>query len=133
MFVDSFMTKNVVFVKENTLIYEAMELLIQHKISGLPVVDGEMNLKGLLTEKDVLSILSNPKVGIKDSVEYYMSKDIISFTEKATAADICQFFIKSHIRRVPIVRDGKLVGIVSRRDIIEVIIKSRNDFNQSVR
>ena len=49
----------------------------------------------------------------------------MSFPDTADAVEICQFFIKNNFRRVPIVRDGKLVGIVSRRDIVELILEAK--------
>jgi len=59
-------------------------------------------------------------------VEEYMSRNVVSFPEDASATTVCEFFIKNPIRRVPIVKDGKLIGIVSRRDIIHLILEGRN-------
>jgi len=54
-----------------------------------------------------------------------MSRDVISFDENESAFDICEYLTKKPIMRVPIVRDNKLVGIVSRRDIIKTILNVR--------
>ena len=123
--IKSIMTTNVITVKPDTLIFDAMQLLVKHKISGLPVVDDEMRLVGILTEKDVLQLLVNEDITYKDTVMHYMTKKVVSFSENDSAIQVCQFLQKSHIRRVPIVKDGKLIGIVSRRDIIALILEAK--------
>ena len=124
--VKSIMTTDVYSVMPDTPIYEALNILATHKISGIPVVNEEQNVVGVLTEKDVLRILIDKKLDVKSTVDDYMSRDVICFTEEDSAIDICKFFIRSHIRRVPIVKDDKLVGIVSRADIIPLILEARN-------
>ena len=128
--ITSVMTKEVFTVKESTSIYEAMALLTEHKISGLPVVDDDMNITGILSEKDVLRILLDHRAAVNDTVSQYMSTQIVSFPDTADAIEICQFFVKSNIRRVPIARNGKLVGIVSRRDIVALIIEAKDKLSQ---
>lgn len=120
--IDNVMSKEVLSVKADMPIFEAMELLVKNAISGVPVVDDEGRLKGMLTEKDVLEILVKKDFAVKDTVDTYMSRNVISFTREADAVDICRFFIKSNVRRVPIVKDGKLTGVVSRRDMIRLIL-----------
>ncbi|HNX91617.1 MAG TPA: CBS domain-containing protein [Candidatus Omnitrophota bacterium] len=122
--VRKFMTKDVITVPPDMHIYDAARLLVEYKISGLPVVDGKDNLLGIITEKDILCLLVEEDVG-KDTVEHFMSKDVISFCPDDSAVKVCEFFIDNPIRRVPITENGKLVGIVSRRDIINVILNIR--------
>src|SRR3989338_5423890 len=127
--VKSVMTTDVVSVQRNTPVYEAIEKLSLHRVSGLPVVDEDMNVVGILSEKDVLKILIDQNANLKESVENYMSTEVISFKEDDSATDVCKFFIKSHIRRVPIVRDNKLVGIISRRDIVNLILDAKRNLD----
>ena len=54
-----------------------------------------------------------------------MSREVICFTEDDSAVEICKFFMRTHIRRVPIIRDGCLIGIVSRRDIVSLIAEAK--------
>ena len=118
------MTKDVIFVKPTTPIYEAMNLLTTHEISGMPVVNDQMHLVGMLTEKDVLQLLLSTRAATYETVENYMSRKVVSFSEDDDVKAICEFFIKTAIRRVPIVRKETLVGIVSRRDIITLILEA---------
>ena len=124
--IHSIMTTEVITVSADTPIYEALDLLSRHRISGIPVVDQSRCVVGILSEKDVLRILIDRKLGILSTVEDYMSRDVICFAENDSAIDICKFFIRSNIRRVPIVRDNVLVGIVSRADIISLILEAKN-------
>ena len=123
--IKSIMKTNVITVRPETPIYEALDLLFKNQISGMPVVNGQNEVVGILSEKDVLRILLDDKLIVKHTVSDYMTRDVVCFTEEDSAVDICKFFIRSHVRRVPIVKDGKLVGVVSRRDIVELILEAR--------
>lgn len=119
------MTKNVISVKKQTGIYEAMRTMVENNVAGLPVVDDNMGLAGVITEKDVLKLL----YAVEDRpgcVEEFMSKDVISFDSEASLIDICECFINNSFRRVPIMSDGKVVGIISRKDVIAYILKLRH-------
>ena len=118
------METHLIIVKKETSIYEAIRTLVENNITGLPVVDDDMVLRGIITEKDVLSLLYNieDKAG---KVEDFMTKGIVSFDQEDSLIDIAESFIKNHFRRVPIVAQGKLVGIISRKDIIKYILKLR--------
>lgn len=120
------MKTHLIIVKRQTPIYEAIRTMVENNITGLPVVDDDMTLIGIITEKDVLSLLYN----IEDKpskVEDFMTKGIVSFDQEDSLIDIAESFIKNHFRRVPIVAQGKLVGIVSRKDIIKYILKLRRE------
>ena len=124
--IKTIMTKKVITVNPELLIYEALNVFKIHEVSGLPVVDTAGFIVGILSEKDVLKLLLNQKVKVNDTVSNYMTREIISFSEDDDAIDICKFFIKSHIRRVPILKGKKLVGVVSRRDIVLLILEAKN-------
>jgi CBS domain-containing protein len=122
------MTKTIISVKKDTDIYEAIRILVENNITGLPVVNDDMTLAGIISEKDVLSLLSNAQ-DKPGNVEDYMTKDIITFNEKDSLIDIADCFINHHFRRVPILSDGKLAGLISRKDIIKFILHLRHKDN----
>jgi len=124
--VKTIMTTDVKFVRADTPIYDALDLLENEKVSGLPVVDEANQVVGILTEKDVLEILIAKNVDVKNKVGDYMTREVICFQENDNVIDVCKFFIRSNIRRVPIVRDGKLVGIVSRHDMVTLIREAKS-------
>ncbi|MHC4316463.1 MAG: CBS domain-containing protein [Planctomycetota bacterium] len=120
------MTKRVITVKTDTPIYDALKLLASHAISGLPVVDDDMTLVGIVSEKDVLSLFYNnddDDITVND----FMTQPPIFFDENESILDVCDFLRKNIFRRVPITSEGKLVGIISIRDVIEYIIQSKGE------
>jgi len=119
------MKSDVITVKRDTPIYEAIRILVQKNITGLPVVNEDMTLAGIITEKDVLKLLYNIEDKPGD-VKDFMTKGIVSFNEGDSLIDITECLIKNNFRRVPIVAQGKLVGIISRKDIIAYILKLRH-------
>ncbi len=119
------MTTDPITVKKETPIYDAIRTLVENNITGLPVVDDGGTIAGVITEKDMLKLLYN----IEDKpgkVEDFMTKGVVAFKEEDSLIDITECLIKNHFRRVPIVSDGRLVGIVSRKDIIKYILKLRH-------
>jgi len=116
------MTTELVTVSTNTPIYEAISLMVDNGVTGIPVVDDEMRIIGIVTEKDVLKSLAvlNESGG---KVEDFMTADIVSFDEDEDLVIICECLINNHFRRVPILSEGKLVGIISRKDIIQYILE----------
>jgi len=119
------MTADVISVSRQTEIYEAIKTMVENNITGLPVVNNDMSLAGVISEKDVLNLLYN----IEDKpgkVEDFMTKDPVCFNEDDSLIDMTECLIENNFRRVPIVAEGKLVDIVSRKDIITYILKLRH-------
>jgi len=119
------MQSSLITAKQDTPVIEAINILGQNKITGLPVVDDDMTLLGLVSEKDVLSIayhvvLADVVGNAMDTKKIgdIMTKDVVSFRLDDNLADICQCFMNKPFRRAPVLDDGKLVGIISRKDII---------------
>jgi CBS domain-containing protein len=119
------MKTDLMTVNTNTPIYEAIATLVQNNITGLPVVNDDMTLAGIITEKDVLKLLYD----IEDkpgTVEDFMTQKVVSFDCKDDLIDVSDSFKKGDFRRVPILEHGKLVGIISRKDVIAHIAKLRH-------
>ncbi len=115
-----------IFVRRQTEIYDAIRILIDHNITGLPVVNDDMTIAGIVTEKDVLELLYN----IEDKpghVEDFMTTDVVTFDQEESLIDITDCLMSNHFRRVPIIAAGKLVGIISRKDIIAYILRLRHN------
>jgi CBS domain-containing protein len=128
--IKSIMSTDVTTVETYTPIFEALELLTKNKISGLPVIDEFGYVKGILSEKDVLRILIDKNLDIHNTVSDYMSRNVFCFQEDDSAVDVCKFFMKSHIRRVLITRNQQLIGIVSRRDIVNLISEAKSKISK---
>ena len=120
------MTTNVVSVTKETPIYEAMELLIENEITGMPVVDDEMNLIGVITEKDCLRLFYGDQDEQNRTVRHFMTQPAVHYNENDSLRTICDFMMINYFRRIPVTtKKGKVVGILSRPDVIKYILRKR--------
>ncbi len=120
------MTKNVICVKKDTPIYQCLELMAKHKNTDIPVVEKDMSLVGIISEKDVLHLLYADKDQEEKTVSEFMTQLAIYFDESESLLDVCKFLGKNIFRIVPITSKGKLVGIIDRGDIIAHIVKGKS-------
>ncbi|MBF0494456.1 MAG: CBS domain-containing protein [Candidatus Omnitrophica bacterium] len=118
------MTKKVIKVYPSTPVYDAANMLLESSISGMPVVDYAGHLVGIVSEKDVLKLLFAKDEDGK-VVADFMTINVKTFDADEDIEKLCTFFMKNPFRRVPIVDKGRLLGIVSRRDILTFILKKR--------
>jgi CBS domain-containing protein len=108
------MTTDVISVRDDMDIEDAARLMARYRISGLPVVNPTNTLVGLVTEHDLIA-----KQG--RVVGDIMSRSVISVTADTTVEEIAHLLANRHIRRVPVMDGDKLVGIVSRSDLVRQI------------
>jgi CBS domain-containing protein len=119
------MTRTVVTVSPDTPLTKVIELLIRHSISATPVVDDDNNLVGIISEIDLINFALSGEAGnslVKDA----MTTDVIAFSPDTLCPVIANCFAQKRLRRVPIVEDGKLVGLVSRRDVLRQMLLMYN-------
>jgi len=121
------MNKDIISVKKDTPIHEAVSLMVENDISGLPVVKDDMTLTGVLSEKDVVTLFYDNKEAENKTVNDYMTYPAVCFEENEALLDVCDFFARNIFRRVPITSKGKLVGIISVRDILKSILELRQE------
>ncbi|MBA7665968.1 A-adding tRNA nucleotidyltransferase [subsurface metagenome] len=119
------MTENVVSVKKDTPIYKALELLVKYNITGIPVVREDMILVGVLSEKDVLRLFYAHEDEEEGTVNDFMTQPAVHFDKDESLLDICDCLTNNYFRRVPVTSEGKLVGIISRKDVINYILQLR--------
>ncbi len=123
MLVKDIMTTQVLTVQDTASLKEVIKLLVEIDISGLVVVNDLGEVVGVITGKDVLvafDYLQQIKAPIKD----YVSNGAISVTEDVTVEEAARILVQNNILRLPVLKDKKLVGIISRRDILRHIYKS---------
>ncbi|MHC4640046.1 MAG: CBS domain-containing protein [Planctomycetota bacterium] len=120
------MTTDVISTTKETPIYEAMELLVKNEVTGMPVVDDEMNLVGVITEKDCLRMFYADEDGKNKTVRDLMTQPAVYYNENDSLKTICDFMMINYFRRIPVTtKKGKVVGILSRPDIIKYILAQR--------
>lgn len=117
------MTENVVTIGPEATVQEAIELLLQQRISGLPVTDGQGHLVGIITEFALLAITYDQKV-CADCVSRHMTTDVLSVAPDDGINKVADLCIVHRVRRVPVVAQGRLLGLISRRDVLKAIYGS---------
>jgi len=117
------MTREVVSVRKDRPVEEALELLLGNEIAGIPVVEEDMTLVGIVTEKDLLGLFYEPEEAKKKTVEDFMTQPAVYFDENESLDEICKCLLEVAFRRVPVTKEGKVVGIVSRPDVLKCIVQ----------
>jgi CBS domain-containing protein len=129
------MTTAVVSIRRDESIDQAFNLLLRHRISGLPVTDDEGRLQGIISEHDLLSLITQPEAP-NTRVDEYWTDQPVWVQPDDLLEDIVDYFLTRHFRRLPVVDDeGRLVGVVSRRDLMRHIreVRSRAQIEQLAR
>ena len=129
--VKNIMTTNVVTVKPDATMRDAASLILRHGVSGLPVVDDQDQLVGVLSEWDLLQVLEEPEVEM-EPIANYMTADPVCVSEETSLVDVVDLFRSRRVRRLPVTRDGELVGLVSRHDLIRFVLTTRDRISESM-
>jgi CBS domain-containing protein len=134
------MTHQVLAVDPEAPLVQAIRLMTQHKVSGLPVVSSDGRIVGILTEGDLLRRVETGTEGkqagwltnlllpgrIADNyvttharrVNEVMTSEVITISEDTPLQEVVALMQRHHVKRLPVIRDGKLVGVVSRADLV---------------
>ncbi len=143
------MSREVISISPEEKVDEAARILVENKISGLPVVDANNHVVGIITEKDLIIraselkvpfyvtlfdsiiFLENPirfnndvKKYIATQVKDAMTRKVFVVEEDTPIGEIVEIMQKRAINRVPVVRNDKLVGIITRNDILKSLVKT---------
>jgi CBS domain-containing protein len=118
-----FMAANLVTFTPDMDVMEAVSILVEKRISGAPVVDQHGNLVGMLSEKDCLRVaLSAGYHGNWGGrVAEYMNPNVECVSAETSVLDIARRFIEGKYRRYPVLKDNRLVGQISRRDVLKAL------------
>jgi len=143
------MTRDVVTVGPNDTLRHAAKIMLDRAVSGLPVVDAEGHAVGIISERDLigpdaaaekrarwwLDILAEGEElspyfiaainGMNRAVSSVMHTDLITVSEDTPLREVAEQIARQNIRRVLVMRAGKLVGIVARRDLVKALARSK--------
>lgn len=144
MKVSDIMTQKVISVRPTDGIVDAVRLMLDYRISGLPVVDNAGRLVGIVTEGDLLRrtetgttqrrarwlefVLSPARLADEyvhthgRRVDEVMTRDVVSVTEATSLDTVVTLMERRRIKRVPVVRESKVIGIVSRADLLHALV-----------
>jgi CBS domain-containing protein len=121
--VKDYMAKSLITFKPETDVLDAVHELVKHRIAGAPVVDASGNLIGMLSELDCMKVALN--AGYHGDwggpVSDFMSEGVKTVDGEMSIVDLAQEFVESKYRRFPVVQNNRLIGQISRRDVLRAL------------
>jgi CBS domain-containing protein len=138
------MTSPAITVTLQTHCKDAAALLVRHRISALPVVDADGRLVGLVSEADLLPLEVTPDprsqatplpprtVPVPRTVDEVMTPEVYTVDEDTDLGVVAQRMLEANVKRFPVLRGDRVVGIVSRHDLVKVIARTDEEVEASV-
>jgi CBS domain-containing protein len=122
-----YMTSKPVFFRPNTDVFEAIRKLLENKITGAPVLDESGKIVGAFSELDCLRITlsSTYYEGMGGKVSEHMTKDLTVVDADTSILELAELFSKSTLRHFPVTDNGKLVGVISRVDLLKALLSAQ--------
>lgn len=117
------MTTKLITIKPDAKVKDAVKLIVKNNISGLPVINENTEVIGIVSEKDLLDLLFNPE-DLDAPISKIMMTRVTTIPSEATLFDVGDLFLSNSFRRLPVIDDkGRMVGLISRRDLLKSIDK----------
>lgn len=153
MLIKEIMTKEVITVDPDTPLHDVARLLFDHNLTGMPVVEKDGKVVGIVTEYDLMSRSDNTHLPtylkVLSEFDFHQAKPLKNVIEKVqelrvrdimtervivlgpeeAVEEAAEIFSKQHINPLPVVEDGRLVGIISRADIVKLFKKTVDEKN----
>jgi CBS domain-containing protein len=114
------MTEDLVTIRPSAPLREAVEQLLAREISGLPVVDDSDRLVGIITEFALMAVAYDKKV-LNEPVSQHMTTELLTVDVKDSVRKVADLCVVHRVRRVPVMENGRLVGLVARRDVLKAM------------
>lgn len=146
MNVKDIMRSPTVTISEDATLREAVALLSTTRVSGLPVINGEGDLVGIVTEHDIIKavlptyedilatdtgllaadLIESRTYAVRDNpIRSIMTRKVVTLEEEDSVLKAASAMILKKVKRLPVTRDGKPIGVVSRIDILEALMQGR--------
>jgi CBS domain-containing protein len=144
MLVGDVMSSPVVTVAPGTPLKEVADLLVQREISAVPVVEDD-ELVGIVSEADLVPLelgpdprahlapVGEPRTRLPRVVAEVMTREVVALPERADAAAAGRLMLERRIKSIPVVREGRVVGIVARRDLLKALARGDEDIAADLR
>ncbi len=114
------MTDRVVTIGPDAFLQEAIEVIMSMEVSGLPVVDSQGQLIGIITEFALLATAYDSKSAC-ETVGQHMTADVLTVNADDPIRKVADLFIVHRVRRVPVLERGRIVGLITRRDVLKAV------------
>ena len=128
-----FMSKEIISFHKSDSIFEVKKVLLEKKISGAPVISKSGKLIGIISETDIMKQIIDSKYFnmpmSKTTVSKYMTKNVDYISPNETIFDAAEKFLRLKRKRFPVMESNRILGIISRVDIIAAALKIRSNYN----
>ncbi|VAW92979.1 hypothetical protein MNBD_GAMMA23-808 [hydrothermal vent metagenome] len=126
------MTSNVVTLKQNDSVTDAIRLLKAKKIRHIPIITKKGTVEGILSERDILHYLSATNedythtklpARLNEKISHLMKQEVLTASVDTDVRHIARLFVEQHIGAMPIVTDGKIIGLITRSDVLGAVMR----------
>lgn len=128
--VEDYMARKLVTFSPEQPMYEVVEALMKNKISGGPVVDDQGGLVGIVSEGDCLKEVVKGKYDnmpiSHGTVSEHMAQNVVTVDPDLNILEVARMFLQMRFRRFPVVKDGKLVGQISQKDVMKAVFHTKS-------
>lgn len=128
--VEDYMARKLITFHPNQPMHEVVDALMKHKISGGPVVNDAGDLVGVISEGDCLKEVVKGKYDnmpiFSGLVEEHMAKNVVTVAPDLNIFEAAKMFLEKRLRRFPVVRDGKIIGQISQKDVMKAVLNTKS-------
>ncbi|MDF1582454.1 MAG: CBS domain-containing protein [Methyloprofundus sp.] len=124
--VADYMTKHLVKLTKNMNVVDAVKIILEHKITGAPVMDEHNKLVGMFSEKDALKMVVETAYNQSSAgrVSEFMTEEVVQVAADMSVVDLAAQFQNSAVRSFPVYQNKELVGIISRTDVLRAMVNN---------
>ena len=133
--ISKLLTRVIISINENDTIYDAIKLLSKNKIGALPVINNQMKLCGIISERDIINVISeNKSINFSLSlINSIMTTKVITCDKNTQSNVLMEIMTSNKIRHVPILEKNLLIGIVSIGDVVQRLLQNFNIENEELK
>ena len=117
------MNRKVVSILPQATVEEAIRTLLENKISGAPVIDETGKLVGIISQFQLLEVLYDPQIRTQ-RIQQFMTKEVLTVEDSALLGMAANLFVLHRIHRIPVLKAGRVVGVISRSDLLKYFLET---------
>ncbi|MFK7951280.1 MAG: CBS domain-containing protein [Ekhidna sp.] len=128
--VEDYMARKLITFSPDQPIHDVVDGLMKHRISGAPVVNAQGALCGVISEgdclKEVVKGMYDNHPTLSGLVSEYMAQNVITVTPDLNIFEAAKMFLDKRLRRFPVVKEGKLIGQISQKDVMKAVLNTKS-------
>ncbi|MCJ7443446.1 MAG: CBS domain-containing protein [Methanotrichaceae archaeon] len=113
------MSSRLIYLSDQSSLNDALQLMFERNVGGLPIVDNDLSIRAIITEEDFVSFVAGIQTSL--SVESFMNYNVVTAPAQTTIEKMARMIIQKGFRRMPVAHDGVLIGMVTASDIMKYL------------